>query len=361
MIMEHNQESSTALNTAHKSLNDADQRIQVRLFLQQSPALIEILDVDATEEQYMFQGQCLVLGDSGVGKTSLVKSLTGKSFNSSQPKTQGIEHSLVDKNWKSLAMKDLIFGELWNFFTSGLTLVCFGVLGAAEIRLVVEQLFVSSSRVKLFGFGGFLTVLLLLYGYMAMAVHPVVAVFGIYYSFLFCVAEIVPISAFYFSRNVTLILATFNFLLRFRGLIIGSLLALGVCYFDGRYFEFVSSSGFIFLATITGTVFVVFFLLLGPIPLRYGTKHPWYWYLCQLARNHSQQTLKIVCFSRFLLSILLGLIYGFLLASLVTFSVDFQHEQITNTSTCPNAVIIVETVATPFLSFSLADFLGRNV
>lgn len=185
-------------------------------------------------------------------------------------------------------MKDLIFGDLWNFFTGGLMLVYFGVVTgeAAETLLIVEQLSVSHSHVKLFGFRGLLTVVLLLLVRLAMAVHPVIAVILIYYNFLFRVAVIVPISAFYFSRNVRLILATFNFLLRFRGLIIGSILALGVCYFDERYFEFVSSPGFLLLATVTGTVFLVFFLLLGPIPLRYGTKHPWYWYLCQLAPNH---------------------------------------------------------------------------
>lgn len=80
MIMEHNQELSTALNTVDNSLNDADQTIQVHFL--QSPAQIESLVVDTTEKQFMFQGQCLVLGDSGVGKTSLVKSLTEKSFNS---------------------------------------------------------------------------------------------------------------------------------------------------------------------------------------------------------------------------------------------------------------------------------------
>lgn len=80
MIMEHNQELSTALNTVDNSLNDADQTIQVHFL--QSPAQIESLVVDTTEKQFMFQGQCLVLGDSGVSKTSLVKSLTEKSFNS---------------------------------------------------------------------------------------------------------------------------------------------------------------------------------------------------------------------------------------------------------------------------------------
>ena len=43
--------------------------------------------------QFVIQGQCLILGDSGVGKTSLVKSLTGKPFDLEQPKTQGVEYT----------------------------------------------------------------------------------------------------------------------------------------------------------------------------------------------------------------------------------------------------------------------------
>ena len=350
--MEHNQESSTALNTVDNSLNDADQGMQVHL-LQQSPALIESLVVDTLEKQFMFQGQCLVLGDSGVGKTSLVKSLTGKSFNSSQPKTQGIEQSLVDKNWKNLAMKDLIFGDLWNFFTNGQMLVCFGVLTGD----IIKQMCIFHRRLVLFCLGGLLTVLFSEFVFMAMAIHPVIAIFLTYYQFLFCAAEIVLVSALYFSRKVRLILATFNFLCKFRGLVIGSLLASGVCYFDGRYLEFVSSRGFLFLATVTGTVFVAFFLLLGPMPFGYETKHPWYWYLCQLAANHSQQTLEILCFSRLLLSILLGLIYGFFLASLVTFYTDFQHEQITSIRTCQKAEESAKMVLLLFLLISPFELL----
>ena len=59
----------------------------------------------------------MVLGDSGVGKTSLVKSLTGKEFDPNQTKTQGVEESLVDQKWKNYRMKELVFGDLWTFFT----------------------------------------------------------------------------------------------------------------------------------------------------------------------------------------------------------------------------------------------------
>ena len=71
---------------------------------------------DRTYKQFVFQGQCVVLGESGVGKTSLVKSLTGQPFNPEQPKTQGIDHSLVNETWQSLKLKNLTFGNLSRFF-----------------------------------------------------------------------------------------------------------------------------------------------------------------------------------------------------------------------------------------------------
>ena len=74
---------------------------------------------DATDKQYIFPRQCLVLGDSEVGKTSLVKSLTGKPFDPKQQKTQGIDQCLVDNEWKNCNMKDLVFGDLWKFLGIG--------------------------------------------------------------------------------------------------------------------------------------------------------------------------------------------------------------------------------------------------
>ena len=62
------------------------------------------------DKQFVFHGQCLILGDSGVGKTSLVKSLTGEPLDPRQAKTRGIDQSLVDKKWENLTMKDLMFG-----------------------------------------------------------------------------------------------------------------------------------------------------------------------------------------------------------------------------------------------------------
>ena len=74
------------------------------------------------EEQYsqfVFQGQCLILGDSRVGKTSLVKSITGKPFDSEEPSTKGVQTSLVDRKWQNLdAETGLKFGSFHRFYKS---------------------------------------------------------------------------------------------------------------------------------------------------------------------------------------------------------------------------------------------------
>lgn len=76
--------------------------------------------------QFVFHGQCLILGDSRVGKTSLVKSLSGKPFDPTQEKTQGVDQSLVDEKWKNLdTIKDLKFGNFCQFFTEVLVQLTF--------------------------------------------------------------------------------------------------------------------------------------------------------------------------------------------------------------------------------------------
>ena len=69
--------------------------------------------------QFVFQGQCLILGDSRVGKTSLVKSITGKPFDNDEPSTKGVQTSLVDRKWQNLdAETGLKFGSFKRFYKS---------------------------------------------------------------------------------------------------------------------------------------------------------------------------------------------------------------------------------------------------
>lgn len=62
--------------------------------------------------QFVFHGQCLILGDCRVGKTSLVKSLTGKPFDSEEPSTKAAHTTLVDRKWQNA---DLKFGSFARF------------------------------------------------------------------------------------------------------------------------------------------------------------------------------------------------------------------------------------------------------
>ncbi|XP_067055746.1 uncharacterized protein [Acropora muricata] len=68
--------------------------------------------------QYICPGlQCFVLGDSQVGKTSFVRSLTGERFATEQTKTPRIEERIVDKKWNTLEFtKDHATGKFIPFF-----------------------------------------------------------------------------------------------------------------------------------------------------------------------------------------------------------------------------------------------------
>ena len=71
--------------------------------------------------QFVFQGQCLILGDARVGKTSLKKSLMGLPFDTDEPGTKGVEMSVVDRKWRNLrALAGLKFGSFARFRKSAL-------------------------------------------------------------------------------------------------------------------------------------------------------------------------------------------------------------------------------------------------
>ena len=65
--------------------------------------LQEVVAQESERCQYVCPSlHCLVLGDSQVGKTSLVRSLTGERFDTEQTKTPGIEERIVDNEWNTL-------------------------------------------------------------------------------------------------------------------------------------------------------------------------------------------------------------------------------------------------------------------
>ncbi|XP_044169070.1 uncharacterized protein LOC114965854 [Acropora millepora] len=64
--------------------------------------LQEVVAQESERCQYVCPSlHCLVLGDSQVGKTSLVRSLTGEQLDTEQTKTPGIEERIVDNEWNT--------------------------------------------------------------------------------------------------------------------------------------------------------------------------------------------------------------------------------------------------------------------
>ena len=92
----------------------------------------------AEHTQFVFQGQCLILGDARVGKTSLKKSLTGIPFDTDEPGTKGVEMSVVDRKWRNLrALAGLKFGSFARFRKSALYQ---GVMyGPAGIEFKIDE------------------------------------------------------------------------------------------------------------------------------------------------------------------------------------------------------------------------------
>ena len=108
---------------------------------------------DQDEEEYsqfVFQGQCLILGDSRVGKTSLVKSLTGKPFDSEEPSTKGVQTSWVDRKWQNLnADTDLKFGSFGRFYKSVRFVIAMLESGGCSILCDYETISILSPASKI--------------------------------------------------------------------------------------------------------------------------------------------------------------------------------------------------------------------
>ena len=88
---------------------------------QQCDRLLRDLDFPSEHQneeeysQFVFNGQCLILGDSRVGKTSLVNALIKKPFDSEEPSTLGVRTNSVDREWQNA---NLAFGSFARFAKS---------------------------------------------------------------------------------------------------------------------------------------------------------------------------------------------------------------------------------------------------
>ena len=278
---------------------------------------VELLSPAENEEEsyFVFQGQCMVLGDSRVGKTSLVKSLTGKKFDPNQTKTQGIVLSLVDKKWKYYNMKELIFGDLWRFFTWGTVQVQFIRTGEATSTVVGEQFVLWKM------FFPFLVLLWTLYVVnilvmLVMGDNYLLTAGSMLFQSMNYVPEIALFCSYHFtSDQLRSTLATLSFIIRRRGLLIGSYLAPIVCYWGQPYYDFLAvRSKLLFLATTSAVIiFVALFVVIGPSVNEY--QRSIHLYTGRLIQN--QLSLSFLCFTRLLLSVYIGFIFGFVAASLI--------------------------------------------
>ena len=278
---------------------------------------VELLSPAENEEEsyFVFQGQCMVLGDSRVGKTSLVKSLTGKKFDPNQTKTQGIDLSLVDKKWKYYNMKELIFGDLWRFFTWGTVQVQFIRTGEATSTVVGEEFVLWKMFLPLLVLSWTLQVVYILVMLVMGDNHWLAAGSWLLYSMNY-VPEIALFCSYHFTCDqIRFTLATLSFIIRRRGLLIGSYLAPIVCYWGQPYYDLLAvRSKLLFLATTSAVIiFVALLIVIGPSVNEY--QRSIHLYTGRLIQN--QLSLSFLCFTRLLLSVYIGFIFGFVAASLI--------------------------------------------
>ena len=255
---------------------------------------------DATDKQFAFPRQFLVLGDSGVGKTSLVKSLTGNPFDLEQPKTQGIDQSLVDNEWKSCNLTELVFGDLWRFLKTGDVEVSLKGLGRGNSPVVVRQFEIITGLVRwiIYFYASTIAALFVIGTLYTRNLSVAFLLFYfIYYGHL--IFQCYTIQA---SGNLRFILATFIFILSRRGLIVGLYLGLRSFHMFGgdSVEEFASTRTLILLGTVVGIAFVAVFVFIGPLQLPFD--------LCKLVKN--QNLIVILCYCRLPLSIFIGSMFG---------------------------------------------------
>ena len=259
---------------------------------------------ERTCQHFVFQGQCLVLGDSGVGKTSLVKAISGKPFDEMEPRTTGIEQSLVDEKWQNLDTKDLIFGNVNRFFLEiFVQLMLYGRAG----NVIFQQ-----SRFWKNNSGFFLLLLGIIFSLTITKIitdpptenHIVFLISIIYCAFVllfFLVCE----TWFVFSpkEDWRLKVSLCCFMVNPRGILVGTFLSVGLLRFHREISYGEPSKTAIFqvvlsIATVIALSYVAFLLLRGPRSFALEQKCP---QPGQLKLNN-QRPIEFIFFSRFILN-----------------------------------------------------------
>lgn len=259
---------------------------------------------ERTCQHFVFQGQCLVLGDSGVGKTSLVKAISGKPFDEMELRTTGIEQSLVDEKWQNLDTKDLIFGNVNRFFLEiFVQLMLYGRAG----NVIFQQ-----SRFWKNNSGFFLLLLGIIFSLTITKIitdpptenHIVFLISIIYCAFVllfFLVCE----TWFVFSpkEDWRLKVSLCCFMVNPRGILVGTFLSVGLLRFHREISYGEPSKTAIFqvvlsIATVIALSYVAFLLLRGPRSFALEQKCP---QPGQLKLNN-QRPIEFIFFSRFILN-----------------------------------------------------------
>ena len=256
---------------------------------------LNLQDEDATIKQFVFQGQCMILGDSGAGKTSLVNSLTGKPLDPSQTKTRKIEQKLVDEKWKNLGMKDLLFGNLWWFCQRiRVQLTLYGPARRQNIFLrILDDWRNVFLEVKTMGF--------IRTFFVALLCNLIIVKTPLISPLLLLIVLLYIVFLYLFNYNYTfrLIVTTFAFTVRTRGLLIGSFSALTlVCYHYGKIS--LNVNGFLLIILTLGLATVVLILS--------GSGITWQFSYPRQMKFKYHNSLKIACFIPFLLSVIGGLV-----------------------------------------------------
>ena len=257
-------------------------------------------------QQFVFQGQCLVLGDSGVGKTSLVRAISGKPFDEMEPRTTGIEQSLVDEKWQNLDTKDLIFGNVNRFFLEiFIQLMLYGRAG----NVIFQQ---SRFRKKEIAFA------LPLFGIFFLTItttitdppkenHCVLPISIIFIFFLYvCDSWFVFFSP---KEDWRLKAGLCYFMVNPRGILIGTFLSVGLLSFHREisYGEPSKTAIFqvvLFVATVIALGYVASLLLRSPRSFALEQKCP---QPGQLKLNN-QRPIEVIFFTRFILNTFVGFI-----------------------------------------------------
>ena len=260
-------------------------------------------------QQFVFQGQCLVLGDSGVGKTSLVRAITGKPFNEMESRTEGIEQSLVDEKWQNLDTKDLIFGSVNRFFLK----IFFQVMlyGRAGNVIFQQSRFRKNySRLLLPLIG--LLFLLMIYRIITDPPKKNYYVFLIMtiFIFAFLFIDVCETRLVFSSKEDWRLKASLCcFMVNPYGILMGAFLSVVLLRFirEIYYVELSKTASFqvfLFVATATALGYVAFILSRGPQSFALEQKCP---QPGQLKLNN-QRPIEVIFFSRFILNTFVGFI-----------------------------------------------------